>query len=104
MRMLDIALKDVRQSFRSALGVGMMFVVPLLITGLLYWAFGGVRTGTGVYDFPTLRVALANQDQPANGINMGQTLVDMFKDERMPQWLQVTPVADEAAARAALRA
>ena len=40
MKILDIAFKDLTRSFRSAFAVGMMFVAPLLITGLIYFAFG----------------------------------------------------------------
>ena len=36
MKILDIAFKDLLRSFRSAFGLVMMFVAPLLITGLIY--------------------------------------------------------------------
>ena len=34
MKIIDIALKDLVRSFRSLFAIGMMFVAPLLITGL----------------------------------------------------------------------
>jgi hypothetical protein len=46
MKIIDIALKDMLRYFRSAFAVGMMLVVPLLITGLIYAAFGGVLTSS----------------------------------------------------------
>ena len=45
MKVLDIALKDLLRSFRSAFALVMMFVAPLLITGLIYFAFGSMLGG-----------------------------------------------------------
>jgi len=42
MKILAIALKDLTQSFRSLFAIGMMVAAPLLITGLIYFAFGGL--------------------------------------------------------------
>ena len=52
MKILDIALKDLVRSFRSAFLLVMMFVAPLLITGLIYLAFGGMITGGGGMTLP----------------------------------------------------
>ena len=99
---LHIALKDIRHSFRGAAGLGMMLAAPLLITGLIYFAFGGLATGQGSFDLPTLRVAVVNLDQPANGLDLGRDLVAMLHDERIPRWIELSEIADESAARAAL--
>ena len=45
MKILDIALKDLTRSFRSAFAIGMMVVAPLMLTGLIYFAFGGMSSG-----------------------------------------------------------
>ncbi len=103
MKILDIAFKDLLRSFRSLFAIGMMFVAPLLITGLIYFAFGGLSAGTGRFNLPTLKVLIVNQDQPQSAsLNMGQYLIDFFHDSRMPSWLQIELASDEAAARAAI--
>lgn len=103
MKILDIAFKDLLRSFRSLFAIGMMFVAPLLITGLISLAFGGVNVSTGRFNLPTLNIAVANLDQPsATDLKFDQLLIDAFQDERMPKWLQLTEVKDEAAARDAI--
>lgn len=103
MKMLDIALKDLVRSARSMFAIGMMVVAPLLITGLIYFGFGGMSAGTGRFNLPDLRVAVVNHDRPADGeIALGRMLVDYLRDERMPAWLRIDVLDDEAAARAAV--
>lgn len=105
MKILDIALKDLAQSFRSTFALGMMFAVPLLITGLIYFAFGGLSAGVGRFNLPTLRVAVVNLDQPHQDLlQLGKTIPDFLRDPAMPSWLQVSEIADEASARAVLNA
>ena len=43
MKILDIALKDLIRSSRSFFLIGMMFFAPLLLVGLIYFAFGGIN-------------------------------------------------------------
>ena len=103
MKILDIAFKDLLRSFRSLFAIGMMFVAPLLITGLISLAFGGVNVSTGRFNLPTLKIAVANLDQPsATDLKFAQLLIEAFHDERMPKWLQLTEVKDEATARDAI--
>jgi len=103
MKVLDIALKDMLRSFRSGFALVMMFVVPLLITGIIYSAFGGLR-GDGGFDLPVTRVQVVNLDQPGPqfSFSFGQMLVGFLQDERLAELLQVTEAADEANARAAV--
>ena len=49
MKILDIALKDLKHIFKSIFSLVMMFGAPLLITGLLYFAFGGLASGNQTY-------------------------------------------------------
>ena len=42
MKVLDIAWKDLLRSFRSAFGVVMMFVTPLVVTAIFFFAFGNL--------------------------------------------------------------
>jgi ABC-2 type transport system permease protein len=102
MKVLDIALKDLLRSLRSMFAVGMMVVAPLMITGLIYAAFGGI--GQGQADLPAVRVGLVNQDTPSPDVpvNLGQTMHDMFTDESVKRWLTAADYPDEAAARTAV--
>ena len=104
MKALDIALKDLLQSFRSTFAVGMRLVAPLLITGLLYAAFSGISSGR--VDLPALKVAVVNLDQPtslpAGQPAVSQTLLAMLNDASVSSWLKVSSAADEASARAAI--
>jgi ABC-2 type transport system permease protein len=103
MKILDIALKDLVRFYRSALAVGMTVVVPLLITGLIYFAFGGLSAGTGRLNLPSLGLVLVNLDEPAAGSPaLGQLLIDYFNDPAMPDWLAVSTAPTEAEARAAV--
>ena len=103
MTILDIAFKDLVRSFRSLFAVGMMFGAPLLITGLIYFAFGGLSAGTGRFNLPELTVAVVNQDEPVTGQPaFGDMLLTYFADPAMPAWLHVRPFATEAEARAAV--
>jgi ABC-2 type transport system permease protein len=103
MKILDIALKDLLRSFRSVFAVGMMLVAPLLITGLIYFAFGGLSAGTGSFNLPPLKIILVNLDQPAGTeVKLGQMLIDFFNDESMPNWLQTSENTSLASARDAV--
>ena len=102
MKLFDIALKDLLRSFRSAFLLVIMFVAPLLVTGLLYAAFG--RSGGGKFSLPATRVQVANLDRADRqaGLSAGQMLVDYLQSEEVASLLQVTAAADEASARAAV--
>jgi len=102
MKILDIALKDLRCSFRSLCAIGMMVAAPLLLTGLIYFAFGGM--GGEQPDMPAIQVGLVNQDIPPadTPFNLGQSIVEMFSDESVADWLVATQYPDAAAARAAV--
>ena len=43
MKVLDVALKDMLQSSRSYFALVFMFGIPILITGLFFFMFGGLR-------------------------------------------------------------
>ncbi|NTV37549.1 MAG: ABC transporter permease, partial [Anaerolineaceae bacterium] len=100
---LDIALKDLLRSFRSAMFVGMTLAAPLLITGLIYLAFGGFSSSPANVELPPVTVGVVNLDQPAaQNLNFGGQIVDFLKGEQMPTWLTAKDYPDEAAARKAL--
>jgi ABC-2 type transport system permease protein len=79
-----------------------MVVAPLLLTGMIFFAFGGM--GGEEPDMPAIQVGLVNLDAPPADapFNLGQNIVGMFTDESVAEWLVVTHYPDAAAARAAV--
>ncbi len=102
MKIFDIALKDLTHSFRSLFAVGMMVAAPLLLTGLIYMAFGGGSGGQA--EMPALQVGLVNLDSPPAGspLDIGASIVEMFTDPSVGDWLAASSFADEAQARQAV--
>ncbi len=97
-KILDIALKDLVRSYRSFFSIGMMFVAPLLITGLMYFAFSGMM-GNDAPKLPDFKVVVVNHDQVVeNAPRLGEMMVEFLQDERMPDWLlvQIVPTDNEA--------
>ena len=103
MKIFDIAFKDLTRSFRSSFAVGMMFVAPLLITGLIYFAFGGLSGDSGSFSIQPIKVVIANLDRAeANGVKLGDIIVTAMSNPEFKQWFSVTTASDEAAARASV--
>ena len=104
MKILDIAFKDLTRSFRSLFAVGMMVVAPLLLIGLIYFAFGGATGETT--DIPQVSVGVVNADVlPANSVldaSLGVNIRSMFFDDSVASWMTAADYQDEAAARDAL--
>ncbi len=104
MKIMDIALKDMLRNFRSVFAIGMMFIVPLLITGLIYLAFGGGSSGEQPA-FSATRVLVVNQDTPPAGSpDFSSLLLKMLNDPSVANLLQAAPAASEADAVAAVNA
>jgi ABC-type Na+ efflux pump permease subunit len=106
MKVLDIAGKDILRSFRSLFFIAFGFLIPLLIPGLFYLAFGGAGGGGGgTFDLPATKVQVVNMDKgspQAGSFVAGNILVDFLKSEPMASLVQVTDAADAASARAAV--
>ncbi len=101
MKILDIALKDLMHYLHNAFAIGMMFIAPLLISGLIYVAFSGQSGGN--IEISAIKVGVVNLDQPAaNGPAVGQLMVSMLEDPSVSKWLQAVEYSDEASARAAV--
>jgi ABC-2 type transport system permease protein len=104
MKILDIAINDLKRSFRSTFAIGMMVVAPLLLTGLVYAAFGG-KSGGDVSMTP-IKVGLVNADiLPAGAVieaPIGANIRSMFFDDSVKSWIIANDYPDEAAARAAV--
>ena len=104
MKIIDIALKDLLRSLRSMFLIGMTLLAPLLVTGLIFVAFGGLGSEEGSSDIPSVTVGIVNLDQAPAGaqIAIGDSLYSMFTDPSVASWLTAIEFADQAAARAAL--
>ncbi len=104
MKILDIAFKDLTRSFRSAFAIGMMVVAPLMLTGLIYFAFGGMSSGD--VSMTAIKVGVVNADQlPADSIletPIGDNIRSMFFDESVESWIEAPDYVDEESARAAV--
>jgi ABC-2 type transport system permease protein len=104
MKIIDIALNDLMRSFRSAFTIGMAVVAPLMLTGLIYFAFGGLSGGD--VSMTAMQVGVVNADTlPTDSpldAPIGDNIRAMFFDESVESWIEARDYPDEAAARAAL--
>jgi len=104
MKILDIAFKDLTHSFRSAFAIGMMVVAPLMLTGLIYFAFGSMSSGE--VSMTAIKVGVVNADRlPDNTVlnaPIGEDIRSMFFDESVESWIEASDYADEASVRAAV--
>ncbi len=115
MKAIDIALKDMTRSFRSAFAVIFMFGIPLLVTGMFYFMFGNIASN-GDFNLPRTKVVIANLDEggPKFQVNtknipggkdahtMGQLIVGILQSEKMSDLIEVSLVPNEESARAAV--
>jgi ABC-2 type transport system permease protein len=106
MKILDIAIKDLIRSARSLFLIGMAIGAPLLLTALIYFAFGSISSGT--MSMASIKVGMVNADVlPANSpleVPLGDSVSSMFFDDSVKSWITASDYADEAAARAAVDA
>jgi ABC-2 type transport system permease protein len=106
MKIIAIALKDLTRSVRSLFLVGMTLAAPLLFTLLIYFAFGGMKSGD--VSMTPIKVGVVNLDVlPVDApldTPLGASIHDMFFDDSVKSWIHATDYADEAAARAAVNA
>lgn len=102
MKILDIALKDLLRSIRGASFLAFAFVVPLLMSGVFYFAFGELASEDGGFDLPATQVQVVNLDAATMGFSAGQMLVEILQAENLADLLQVTEASDPASARAAV--
>lgn len=104
MKILDIAFKDLTRSFRSMFAIGMMVIAPLLLTGLIYFAFGSMSGGD--VSMTAIKVGVVNADQLADDsvleAPIGENIRSMFFDESVESWITASDYPDEASAREAV--
>jgi ABC-2 type transport system permease protein len=103
MKTLDIARKDLLRSIRGAFFLFFGFVVPLLMAGIFYLAFGDMAIGDdGGFDLPETTVQVVNLDRGTAGFSAGKLLVEILRGEEMAGLLDVRDAADAASARSAV--
>jgi ABC-2 type transport system permease protein len=104
MNILNVARKDLRRVFRSPFALIMMFGAPLLIAGLLYFAFGGLADSSGDFHLARTHVIIMNLDQPpqTSQFKAGNMLVQFLQNEDLQDIIELSMAADEASARAAV--
>jgi ABC-2 type transport system permease protein len=100
MKILNIAFKDLLRSYRNRVALIVMFVLPLLVTGLFYLAFSNLINGDGA-DLPVTKVQVVNLDQ-GQGLAAGESLVKFLQDARFAKLVAVTVTSDGAIARRAV--
>jgi ABC-2 type transport system permease protein len=104
MKILDIAFKDLTRSFRSAFAIGMMVVAPLMLTGLIYFAFGNMSGGD--VSMTAIQVGVVNADTlSADSVldaPIGDNIRSMFFDDSVKSWIEASDYVDEQSARAAV--
>jgi ABC-2 type transport system permease protein len=120
VKVLDVAFKDLSRSFRSAFAIVFMFGVPILMTGMFAFMFGGMLGGDGEeYILPRTTVHVTNLDQGASGFDtafmadpggenppsfdsMGAFIVHFLQDQELADLIELTEVPDPALAREAV--
>jgi ABC-2 type transport system permease protein len=103
VKVFDIALRDLLHTLRTPFTLIMMFGAPLLIAGLLFFAFGSMTGGGEDLDLQAIEVVVANLDQPAagtGGFAAGELLIEFLRSDDLSDLLAVEVVEDEATARA----
>ncbi|OGO11425.1 MAG: hypothetical protein A2Z66_03125 [Chloroflexi bacterium RBG_13_66_10] len=115
MKAIDIAIKDMKRSYRSAVGLVFMFALPLLTTGLFYFMFGNIASG-GEFDLSVTRVIVADLDEGSPDLRaqmasapgglqaatLGQVVVEALQNEDLSDLLEVSLAEDPASARGAV--
>lgn len=104
MQSVYIALKDIRSSMRSRFALGMMVVIPLLVPGIFYVAFGGLGRSGGSTGIAAVKVAVVNLDRPGPGMQaFGQMAAGFLSSPQLKSFIAATEYPDEAGAIASVR-
>ena len=101
MKAYQLALKDMKQAFRSLFALAFMFLIPILITTLFSIMFNGGGDEDQVepaFQLSVIPIQLVNQDQG----QMGALLADILSSEALSDFLDVTQAGDDVSARQAV--
>jgi ABC-2 type transport system permease protein len=104
MKIIAIVIKDLTRSYRSAGFIGMAIIAPLLLIGVVYFAFGGLFSGASSES--KIEIGLVNADTLSPGVPMskslGESLSSLFFDAGTNSWFKAGEYKNEASAQAAL--
>ena len=114
MKSISIAIKDMGRAFRSLFALALMFGIPILMTVLFGFLFGGVGEEDSEFTIPVTDVIIVDLDTGSaysTGFDYaGQTygsfgamLTDILQGDNFSELMRVT-IADETQARAAVDA
>ena len=98
MKAYQLALKDMKQAFRSLFALAFMFLIPILITTLFSIMFNGGGDEDQVepaFQLSVIPIQVVNQDQG----QMGAFLADILSSEALSDLLDVTQTGDAQSAR-----
>ena len=112
MKSITIALKDLSRAFRSMFALAFMFGVPILMTLLFAFLFGGTGGSDSEFAIPKTTVQLVNLDEGSELVpvfefdnqsthSLGEMLVSLLQQENFSDLMSIT-LADEAGARSAV--
>lgn len=115
MKIMDIALKDMKRSFRSFFAVVFMFGIPLLVTGIFYLMFGKIAS-EGDFSLPRTQVTIANLDEGgpkfqistknipggAKADTMGELVISILQSEEIADLVEISLTSSAESARAAV--
>jgi ABC-2 type transport system permease protein len=113
MKIIAIAIKDLWRAFRSFFALAFMFGVPILMTAMFAFLFGGIGGDETEFNLPRTDVVVVNQDEGSplvptfehDGNNsfstMGEMLVDTLQQDTFEDLMTLT-TAEEADARLAV--
>jgi ABC-2 type transport system permease protein len=98
---LHIAIKDLRGALRSRFFIGVAVFVPLLVTALFFFAFGGQvsQAGKGPGMAP-VRTIVVNQD--AGQLQLGRLVANMLSGPQLRDIVSCIEMGDTALARSTL--
>ena len=103
MKVWMIAYKDIKHTFSNVFSLVMSFGAPLLITGLLFFAFGSMGADEGGVNLSPADVLLANLDagiETSGGFQAGEMLVSFLQGEGLDEVMDFKTVDSEEEARA----
>jgi ABC-2 type transport system permease protein len=104
MKILELVKKDLTCSFRNRFALGMTIVAPILMIGLIYFAFGGIFRENS--ETTMVRVGVVNADKVSTGgplvYPLGEAIRSLFFDETKPAWINPSDYHNERAARSGI--
>ena len=113
MKILTIAIKDLWRAFRSFFALAFMFGVPILMTVMFAFLFGGIGgDNQSAFSLPSTDVILVNLDkgsplvanfemETGSFATMGDMLVDTLQEDTFTNLMTIS-LADESDARSAV--